>query len=72
MYQKSPKTVIDERSEPDTCEKKGVIIIKKNERITKEHFWKDGVHSGKIISARNFIKYLNDFLYDNRSKSPHR
>ena len=56
------------------CEKNGFIFIN-NEGIRKEHLWRDGIHmqeSGKVILARNFIQYLNDFLYGNRSGSPHR
>ena len=44
------------------------FIYLDNDNIEDIHLWKDGLHlndQGKIILARNFIDYINDFLDKN-------
>ena len=53
------------------CQQKNFIYIDNN-NITEQHLWKDGLHlkeDGKIILAKNYLHYINNFLYEIRHTS---
>ena len=54
---------INEKSTPEN------FIFVNNDLINHTHLWKYGLHlneNGKVVLANNLMKYINNFLYQNR------
>ena len=52
----------------EKCKQENFIFVN-NDVINHTHFWKDGLRineNGKVVFANKFLKYINNFLHQNR------